>query len=245
MSAVGKPRLDLQAFAEVFEYFDRESIAATVIGGCAVGAYAGGAGITVLSGDLDALVSAADQRKLRRVSVPGVTIRKLPQPRSTSTLVIDWRGLEVDALVESTGPLPDAKTAFSSAWTFAVGTGLARVLDPFALLQNKLGVNREKDRPHIAIMTTFLREHALALFLDPALTSRARLEPAQRLVALLGEGAFPVDLFALMIASDLDASARRFLAHNAPNAELARMVIDAAPERERDRLRKIRSAVGR
>lgn len=233
----------LGSFREVFAHFEREKIQATVIGGCAVGAYANTVGVTSLSGDLDVFATPDEQYRLLQIvrGLPGVTIESEPQPGSSiRTLVLKWGELEVDVLVESTGPLPDARVAYEGAWTFTLEDGsTARVLDPFLLLKNKLGVDRDKDQEHIELLNAFLRDLVLARFADSSGLSRKKIETATKYLDALGLSLLPQDLFDELVVAPLDPATRRYLVKVAPSDEMALKVFALAPDEERPTLQRI------
>ena len=121
--------------------------------------------------------------------------------------------------------MPSPEQAYADAWDF---DGI-RVLDPYQLLRNKLGVNREKDRPHAEILDTFLRGHVLLRFGDRSLTPRQRLVAAQTYLAAITADALPNELFEKMAGAAETNVARRFLIDHAPSRDDARAIVGAAP----------------
>jgi hypothetical protein len=222
---------DLGSFEDVFAELARAGLRPTVIGGCAVGAYASAHNVAVLSADLDIYVSHADMDKLRAglAALPHVRVTASPQPRSLQTLVLDWDGREVDALVASDGPLPSAEKAYSSAWVFLEGI---HVLEPFALLENKRALKRDKDKPHVDIMTQACREIVYGKFRrdDPSFV--------KPFLQATGLSLLPADLFELLLPEG-DARCRKVLVQYAPSREAAQLVVAGAPEGEREVLAQI------
>lgn len=230
---------DLASFRGVFARLEANGIEATVIGGIAVGYYAAAIGEPTLSADLDLYVSDSEQKRLERLAlqIPGVQIKHRPQPRSLGVLVLDWRGVEVDALTRSEG-LPPPEQAFRDAWA---ADSDVHVLDPFALLQNKLRVRRPKDEPHIRILETFLRDYVVGRFGQIEKPKADRLQPARLFLNVLDLNAFPPDLFDLLTPLACDSASRAFLVQHAPTSAAAEQVIAGAPATEQERLRRIAS----
>jgi Nucleotidyl transferase of unknown function (DUF2204) len=83
----------LEDYLELFEALVGAGVEFVVIGGCAVAAYARLLGEKIFSNDLDLFVT---QRALEAVvsdgGAIGVTVEKLPSPRSVPVAVLDWKG---------------------------------------------------------------------------------------------------------------------------------------------------------
>jgi hypothetical protein len=160
----------------------------------------------------------------------GLVVGKVPEPRNVPVALLAWRSHEVNLLTASSG-LPPADIEARSAREFESRTpGRLPILvaDPFDLLRNKLSVNRPKDLPHIEILRRFIVEEAVHAFQNET-DPRARIAPAERMLAVLGEQTLDKEIAARLISLARDAVDFRFLAHRAPTGELDR-VVAAAPE---------------
>ncbi|MEW6278895.1 MAG: hypothetical protein AB1758_09755 [Candidatus Eremiobacterota bacterium] len=184
----------------------------SVIGGQAVGAYAHRLGRESLSRDLDILaVSEAMERALLWAGRSGFLVRKRPQPRSIPVAFLEWEGREVNILTSSAA-LTDPAAVFDAARFFHVGDDLAvPVADPFDLLRDKLRVNREKDRPHIAILLDFVAEEAVQAF-ESETDPRLRLTPARKLLRVTGQRFLPAELARRLTERARTRADYRFLA---------------------------------
>ena len=195
-----------------------------VIGGCAVGSYARLFGKTVLSGDLDiyAAHSAMDEI-LEWGRHHELTDIKRPQPRSIPTAFLKWRGLEVNILTGAFG-LPPAEDAIRTARHFSVAGVDVPLVDPFDLLNNKLKVNRPKDRPHIEIMMQFVEEEVVAAF-ESETDPRERLAPARRLLRVLKRKTLAEPLAERLVALARTPADFRFLVNSVPLRTQAEAVL--------------------
>jgi len=167
----------LEDYLDLFDALARLGTEFVVIGGCAVGAYARLLGEQVLSVDLDLLVT---WRSLESIvsdgGALGVSVQKLPQPRTVPVALLEWRGREVNLLTGSSGlPAPDVAARAAREFRIGQGPGLTVLIaDPFDLLRNKLAVNRPKDQPHIAILRRFppsWRPRQPTMFAQPSVAS--------------------------------------------------------------------------
>jgi hypothetical protein len=219
-SAAAQGSQTVEDYRELLAALAHAGFEVVVIGGCAVGAYARLVGETVVSGDLDVLVS---QRTLEALVMEAkslnLEIQKLPVPRSLPVAVFHWRGLEVNALTESSG-LGAADVEANMAREFLVGGDTAILMvDPFELLRNKLAIRREKDLPHIDVLRRFLDEEIVAAFASED-SPRARIAPAERLLVVLGTSTLEDDLSERLLPLARELPDFRFLAHRLPSASL-------------------------
>jgi hypothetical protein len=221
----------LDAYLDLLQALAEHGIDYVVIGGCAVGAYARQIHETVFSNDLDLLVTQpALDRIIAEAQSLGLVLVKLPTPQSVPVALFAWQEHEVN-LLTSTHGLPPADVEARSAREFeasAPGKLPILVADPFDLLRNKLSVSRPKDEPHITILKRFIHEEAVHAFQSES-DPRARIAPAERLLAVLGTQILNVDLAARLIPLAKSSVDFRFLAHRVPASQLARLVA-AAPE---------------
>jgi hypothetical protein len=224
----------LDVFVELFEKIADVGLSCIVIGGCAVGVYARRVGETVFSQDLDLFMSEPGLEALLEASgLLGVEIQKRPQARSFPVAVLRWRGLEINVLTSTPG-MPPADVAMRSAREMALGRGpTVLIADPCDLLRNKLSVNREKDAPHIDILRRFLDEEAIFGFTHET-EARARIAPAERLLAVLGTRTLDEALGRRLVALARAPSDFRFLAHRLPTRAL---VADLLARAQTDDLR--------
>jgi hypothetical protein len=219
--------LKLEDFAGLFQALAALGVEAVVIGGCAVGAYARLLGETVISNDLDLLVTrAAVQMVLDEAGSIGARVVKRPQPRSVFVAVLEWEKKEVNLLIGSTGLEPAEKEA-RLARQFVLQThGITILLaDPVDLLRNKLSVDRPKDRPHVDVLRRFLIEEAVHAF-EEADDPRDRLAPAERLLGALGVRALPAELADRLVPLAKTPADFRFLAHRVPTRDHLAQVVD-------------------
>ncbi|MFN3200272.1 MAG: hypothetical protein ACE366_17880 [Bradymonadia bacterium] len=181
---MSQPR-DLTDFGEFLRHAEREGTEYTVIGGCAVGAYARIAGEAVFSAALDLYLSQdALNELLRWAERQGAHVLKRPKPRAVPVALIDWHGLEINALTSSFG-LPEPEVLTRTAREFHIQSlGLSvPIADPFDLLANKLTINRPKDQPHIEILMRFIEAEVVHDFSGEG-SARHRLSSAKRLLAV-------------------------------------------------------------
>jgi len=217
----------LEDYAEFLTALDQTGIGFAVIGGAAVGAYARLLGETVISTDLDIVVSPDDLNELmasaRRL---GATLEKRPQARSIPVAFLRWRDLEVNALTSSQG-LPAAETVIQTAREFrlAGATAPIPIADAFALLANKLAVNRDKDRPHIEILRRFLIAESIAHIGRTDLPPRRRIATIKRYLQLNGLAAVPKELLLQLKDANPDVVGRRFLVSHAETQADAESVL--------------------
>jgi hypothetical protein len=221
----------LEDYLDLLQALAEHGIEYVVIGGCAVAAYARQVGETVFSNDLDLLVTQpALDRVLAEAASLGLVVEKVPEPRSVPVALLAWRRREINLLTASNG-LPPADIEARSAREFespASGRLPILVADPFDLLRNKLAVNRPKDLPHIEILRRFIVEEAVHAFQDET-DPRARIAPAERLLAVFGTQTLDRELASRLIPLARMASDFRFLAHRVP-AENRDQIVAEAPE---------------
>ncbi len=220
----------LETFAGLFEALAREGLSAVVIGGCAVGVYARRVEAAVLSQDLDLYMTESGLEALLGASTPlGLVVEKRPRPRSLPVAVLRWQGLEVNVLTATHG-LPPAEVVMRAAREVVLGDMTEPILiaDAADLLRNKLAVNREKDRPHIELLRRFLDEEVVHAFRTER-APRARLAPADRLLAVLGAKTLDAELGARLVGLAQTATDFRFLAHRLPTRALVEALAARAP----------------
>lgn len=213
----------LEDYLDLFQSLADLGLEFVIIGGCAVGAYARLLGETVVSGDLDLLVT---QRALETFVADsegiGARIEKLPSPRSVPVAVVTWRTREINLLTGSTGLAP-ADVEARSAREFPLNRGgqsmVVLIADPYDLLRNKLAVNRPKDQAHIALLRRFLDEEVVHAFIHEQ-EPRARLVPAERLLEVLGARVLDGALGARLVPIARTPADFRFLAHRLPTGVL-------------------------
>lgn len=211
--------LSLGDFADFLAALATEGVEVIVIGGCAVGAYANLLGETVVSGDLDVLISRdALETVLDAATKAGAVVHKRPQPRSVPVAVLEWHGKDVNVLMAAAALAP-AEVEVRLAREFHLrGTPSVPVLvvDPYQLLRDKLACNRPKDQPHIEILRRFLEEEAVHAF-ETESDPRQRLASPRRLIEVLGSKALPEPLARRLIPIAKIGSDFRFLAHRVPD----------------------------
>lgn len=235
------PSRSLTSFSEFLRNLGESGIPFTVIGGCAVGAYARMRGERVFSDDLDLYVTdSALEELLEWAREHGATITKRPRPRALPVAVLDWNGLEINVLTSSRG-LPPPDLVLRTARVFElrdVGVEVP-LADPLDLLANKLAVARPKDQPHIAILRAFAETEALETFKARA-SGRERLGRVRALLDVLGLATVPDELWDALAPHADDIVTRSFLAGRSPDQDRAEQVVASAPtEDERVRLSKI------
>jgi hypothetical protein len=230
MSAQGSaPAHDLTRFVALLQQLDEEGIEYVVIGGCAVGAYARLSGEAVFSADLDLYLSESSLEELLSWARDhAMTIEKLPQPRSVPVAVLRWKGLEVNALTASEG-LPPIDDALHSCREFTLeGSTLpVYVADPFDLLANKLRLRRQKDAPHIEVLTRYLELEVREVFAGPG-SPRERWAPAKRLMQVMGLAGLPDRLALELIPLAHTRPLRRFLAGRISSPTLVNQLLATA-----------------
>lgn len=175
------PSRSVADFAKLFTLLAEEGIDYTVVGGCAVGAYAALQGDPSFSSDLDLLLSEADRSQLlHSLSRFNANLTKAMQPRGLSVAVITWEKQPIDLFTELQG-FPSAHEASQTAREFILDElGVAvPIADPYLLLKNKLLVNREKDQSHIQILKRYLKEEVVADFCHGK-SARERHTPLRR-----------------------------------------------------------------
>lgn len=208
----------LNDFAGFLAAVAAEGVEVIIIGGCAVGAYSSLLGETVLSGDLDVLVSrSAFESALDAATRAGAVLHKRPQPRSVPVALLEWQGKEINVLISGAALAP-AEVEAQLAREFRVsGSDGAAVLvvDPFQLLREKLACNRAKDQPHIEILRRFLEEEAVHAF-ETETEPRRRLASPRRFLDVLKQDVLPETLARRLIPIAATATDLRFLAHRAP-----------------------------
>lgn len=206
-----------------------------IIGGCAVGAYARSAGITVISQDLDLLATKSTlDGILAEASALGLLIEKWPQPRSVPVAVFRWSGLEINILTATDG-LSSADVEIQIAREFKLSPTdplSVLVVDPFDLLRNKLAVRRPKDVPHIEILKTFLEEELISQFAS-ARTARERLGPLVRYLDVIKSTTLPIGLAQRVIPLATELVDFRMLAHRIPLELSEELRLHAASETNR------------
>jgi hypothetical protein len=229
-SPPGKETHDLEDFADLLRSLSDHGFPFTVIGGCAVGAYARLMGKECPSRDLDLYT---DPRTLETVLswAPrnGLKVLKCPQPRSPPVAVLEWQGLELNIVLDSFG-LPDPSDALRVARVFELSKhgGLeVMVADALDLLRNKLAVNRPKDRPHIEILREFVEKEAVEAF-EKDISPRARILPARQYMDAIGSRTLPEGLAARWIPLARTRVEFRFLLGTAPAEADARAALGRA-----------------
>ncbi len=208
----------LPDFARILGELSRGGAAFTVIGGAAVSAYANLLGEEVRSVDLDVLLMPGELRQiLTWAPRPGVTVEKLPQPRSIPVAFLNWDGIEVNLLTDA-AKLGDHQAVLDRSRSFEIeGADLEiPVADPTDLIRNKRAANRQKDQPHLEVLRRFCREEIVAAFSEETVPV-LRLQPARRWLDAEELDRLPADLFARILGQPLVASDLPFLAHRAPD----------------------------
>jgi hypothetical protein len=239
MSASGDEALrDLTAFAELLALLEREAIQYAVIGGCAVGVYARLRGERVLSMDLDIYAAPATLNLLiGRARDLGLQIQKGLEARTVPVAVFEWRGMEINVLTASRGlPEPDAVIRDAREVQLDdMGALLVPVADPFDLLKNKLAIRRDKDLPHIELLTRFVQEEVVHEFGQDG-SARKRMSAASRLLGTLGVETLPEGLVARLIPLADTPPLRRFIVSRAPSSMSLEPLLERVPEDERTEL---------
>ncbi|MBN2194198.1 MAG: hypothetical protein JW751_15385 [Polyangiaceae bacterium] len=240
------PLRTIEDFVEILRALDDAGFAYTVIGGCAVGAYARRCGLTVVSADLDLYVPAAAlQELLAWLEASGAKVMERPQARSVPVAVVEWRGEELNLLTASQG-LPAPERVLDAARVFELADrGVAiHLADPFDLLANKLSVRRPKDEAHIEALQQFVEQEIASEFGGPG-SGRSRLAGARRLLEVLGGATLPEALTDRLLPLANDAATRRFLVAHAPlPAQVHRVVATTVGGPEHDLLQRIAKARG-
>jgi len=233
----------LDDFTSFLSFLTENGIEFSVIGGCAVGAYAHLRGVQVLSGDLDVYTSPQDLylvvEKVRRA---GVSIRKTPRPRNIPVAVFEWDGKEINVLSASAG-MPPADTVLRLAreFHFQKCPGLrVLVADPYDLLANKLAVNRPRDRAHVEVLCAFIEEEIVEAFSGEE-EPRKRIGPAKRYLRVTRRKMLSPALADRLIPHARLASDFRFLAGAVPSDEHARLLLERAPESASEEVQSILS----
>jgi hypothetical protein len=216
-------QLSVEDFTAFLRWLDDEGIPFVVIGGCAVGAYARLRGQTVFSADLDIYTTprALDDIVAAAPAI-GLTVRKLPQPRSVLVAVLDWEGKEINVLCSSAA-MPAPQEAIRAAHEVALPSGLSvPVSDPIDLLADKLAVGRDKDVEHVGILKDYI-EAELELIFGGDEGARQRHAPVRRYLAALGTDELPDALAVARAPADL-----RFLAARCRSGAALQALCDKA-----------------
>jgi len=221
----------VEDFAGFLEDLATEGFVYSVIGGCAVAAYARMRGELVASVDLDIYVSQETLRDLLQWAPRrGARVVKRPRPRNIQVAFLAWDGKEINALTETRG-LPEPGVVARGARDFVLsehGGTVVPIADPFDILANKLAVRREKDLPHIDIMMRFVEEEVVTAFAEEDLP-RERLAPAQRLLGIRKRRALPKTLAERLLPFARLPADFRFLVNHAPDLSFAQDVVSRAP----------------
>lgn len=199
----------------------------SVIGGCAVSAYARLMGIKLQTGDLDIYAPSSESSALLEwASRTGIRIVKRPEPRTLPVAVLDWHGEEINVLSSSRGlPPPDVVFRMGREFVLEPDGLTIPVADPFDLLKNKMAVRRPKDLPHIEILRRFVEEEVVTAF-EREEKPRDRLAPAKRLLEALGQRTLEPDLFDRLVPLARIPSDYRFLAHRAPDGRRVERLVE-------------------
>lgn len=136
------------------------------------------------------------------------------------------KGLDVNILTEARG-IPPPPDALRTARIFSVNGVEVPLVDPFDLLDNKLRVNRPKDRPHIEVMMSFVEEEVVAAF-ETETEPRERLAPARRLLRVLRRKRLPEPLSDRLVPLARTPADFRFLANSVPARRQAEALIARA-----------------
>lgn len=230
---------DLNDFAELLRLLIEEGFDFTVIGGCAVAAYARLMGVESRSVDLDFLITQEGLTELLAwAPAHGLRVVKRPRPRNIPVAFLETPdGKEVNALTSSMGlPEPEIVNRTARRFVLSAHSDLEVPLaDPFDLLANKLAVARDKDRPHIEILRRFVEAEVVEAFTreqDP----RARLAPARRLLEVSGSDTLPEALAGRLIELAKTPADYRFLVGRVPAEEQANRLVERADESIRPQL---------
>lgn len=225
---------DLGDFSGFLRLLSGAGFEFAVIGGCAVSGYARLLGTELKSVDLDLYVTPKTLSEiLDWAPRQGIRVLKRPRPRNIPVAVLEADGLEIDALTSSTGlPRPEVVARTAREFVLSSHGGLEVPLaDPFDLLENKLAVGRDKDRPHIEILRRFVEEEVVTAFAEEE-APRARLAPARRLLEALGREVLPEALADRLIALARTPADHRFLVNRVPTEAQARRVLERVAEEE-------------
>lgn len=231
----------LEDHASFLRFLSEAAIPFSVIGGCAVGAYAHLQGLDVFSDDLDVYTTPEDLRRVvELVERKGVLIRSLQRPRNVPVAAFDWEGKPVNVLSASVG-LPEATRVSATAREFRLkrSPGFSVPLaDPYDLFANKMAVNRAKDRPQIAVLRSFIEEEIVAAFRKESL-ARQRFLPARRYLDVTGDRTLSEGLVARLTLLARLKTDFRFLADQVSTRKQAAAVLRRAPAGLRGELREI------
>lgn len=223
---------NLVDFAEFLQKLNDEGFEFVVIGGCAVGAYAHMRGETVLSADLDIYTSGAILNELMAWAPrQGINIVKRPHVRGLPVAFLEWKGLEINILTWAAG-LPSFGVVARMARELEVaelGGVIVPIADPLDILANKLEARREKDIPHIEILTAFIEEEITAAFESEQ--GRQRFMQARRYLEVLGRDDLPENLAKRLVELAELAVDFRFLAGRVPTRSLADRVVHRADDK--------------
>jgi hypothetical protein len=233
---------DLNDFAQFLRLLLEEGFEFSVIGGCAVGAYARLMGEELRSVDLDFLMTEDSLTELLAwAPAHGIRVVKRPRPRNIPVAFLETPdGKEVNALTASTGlPKPEIVHRTARRFVLSAHGGLEVPLaDPFDLLANKLAVARDKDRPHVEILRRFVEAEAVEAFVreeDP----RARLAPSRRLLDATGSSTLPEALAERLIGLAKTPADFRFLAGRVPTRKQAARLLESCAASIRPQLEPI------
>jgi hypothetical protein len=116
--------------------------------------------------------------------------------------------------------------------------------DPFDLLENKLRVNRPKDRPHIEHLLRFIEEEAVEAFTKEG-QPRERLAPVRRLLVATRSKTIPERLAARLVLLAEVPPDFRFLANSVPEREHATALLERARSRGEDLAEEVRVIIKR
>lgn len=226
-----KDARSLEDYASLLRLLSEAAIPFTVIGGCAVGAYAHLRGLEVFSDDLDVYTTPEDLRRIvNLMRQKGVAIRNLPRPRNVPVAAFDWDGKPVNVLSSSMG-LPEASRVSADARDFNVRApaGLSvPIADPFDLLANKLAIHRPKDRPHVEVLRGFIEEEIVDAFRREQ-HPRRRFLPAQRYLDITGDRTLSAALVDRLIPLARLPSDFRFLTSQVASHAQAEALLARAP----------------
>lgn len=223
---------DLGDFADFLRQLSAWGFEFAVIGGMAVSSYARLIDEAVLSVDLDLYVTQATLAELLSWAPRhGHRVVKRPRPRHLPVAFLESDGKEVNILTSTAG-LPVPEMAIRTARQFILekhGRLEVLLVDPFDLLANKMAVRRDKDLPHIEIMRRYVEAEAVEAFLEEE-RPRARLEPARRLLEVLGTDTLPEELTDRLLDHVRTPVDFRFLAGRLSTGEQARRLIELSRE---------------
>lgn len=230
---------DLADFTSFLRQLDEEGFQFTVIGGCAVTAYAKMIDVELYSVDLDIYVTQETLRDLLDWAPrQGIRVVKRPRPRHLPVAFFEVDGKEVNALTSTRGlPAPDVVARVARPFLLAEGLEVP-LADPFDLLRNKLEVLRDKDRPHIEILRRFVEIEALAAFSEET-KPRARLAPSRRLLEVLRTDVLPEGLAGRLVEAAEQGADFRFLMSRVPTPEQAERLMARVARRETELQRQL------